>query len=134
MEGRVKEYKDSADRAEHELKKMKEEDANLRELVKTLKDEIQKVQVEKKELKKKLALECSSGETFLASEAGRRHVVSLVRKAAKSAVNDFIESSAFEDLCMEHAMSAYDDVVKECQVALRDSRHASEDGHEAHAV
>ncbi|KAL8480731.1 hypothetical protein ACS0TY_027319 [Phlomoides rotata] len=80
-----------------------------------------------KRLMQELVMERSTGASFLQSEAGRRHIVTLKRQAAKSGVDDFKESPAFKEIMMNRSMSVYDDVVKECQRLLRKSGRVSED-------
>lgn len=53
--------------------------------------------------------------------------MTLERQAAKCGVEEFKESAAFEEIVMNHAMSVYDNVVKECQRLLHESGRVSED-------
>lgn len=118
---------DVVNHAEKEQKNVKEDEANLRELVRSLKEKVHKSHVKKKKLAEKLSLERTSAESFLISEVGCKYVVELKKETSEAIVKEFTDSAAFEEICMERAMPVYDDVVMNCQKILHDSGHVSED-------
>lgn len=51
----------------------------------------------------------------------------MKKKASKVVVKEFNDSTAFEDMCIDIAISIYDNVAMECWKILRDPEYVSED-------